>query len=411
VSCHQRRLHPTVCTAIAVLSCLGSTAELPAQYFNRAAFGGVEDEGFRRDFAIGNEYFLDRFSVVVPPPWWQRGLPWFADRFEYRLGSTSSTQFTLEGAYDQRFALDKTAGIGVHLLHSENRDWRFLRQALELDLLTSASTGLFVQAEPSAEKAEIDVSAGAWLWRAGDQGLRLMWTGVDLTSEKSRSFEYRRAAHAVMLTGAHGRGEDWRITWELGGQLPFQVEELATQESLRMERWIGSAEAHWRLAAQDWLVAAAELEWTRKEMRPAAVGGASTEDFDREFRQFRLEYWRDQPDRSWSVGVLHTNMAEDALRPFDPAGGQHGRRQEWFGIARLQLPIDGRLSFEPQVFAGYVSNRQDGAERQRHQRFEGKAAWNLRWDFSPHTTLVLVVSTQLDQWAFGGGGAQFSMRF
>lgn len=409
--CHPVALHAAFRAAILLLLCAWPAAALPAQFLNRAAFGGVDGEGFRRDFPLGNEYFLDRFSYVVPPPWWRRGLPWFGDRFEYRLGSTSSTQFTLEGAYDQRFALDETAGIGVHLLHSENRDWRFLRQAVELDLITSASTGLFVQAEPSAEKAEIDVSAGAWLWRHGDEGLRLLWTGVDLTAEKSRSFEYRRAAHAVMLTGAHGRGDDWRITWELGGQLPMEVEELATRESLRLWRWIGSAEAHWRVADRDWVVAAAELEVTQKQLRPAVLGGAATEDFDRGFRQFRLEYWRDEPDRPWSVGVLHTAMAEDALRPFDPAGGQRGRRQEWFGIARLQLPIDGRLSFEPQLFAGYVSNREDGAERLRHQRFEGKAAWNLRWDFSPNTTLVLVVSTQLDQLAFGGGGAQFSMRF
>ncbi len=386
-------------------------AVLPAQYLNRAAFGGVEAEGFRRDFPLGSEYFLDRFSYVVSPPWWRRGLPWFADRFEYRLGSTSSTQFTLEGAYDQRFALDESAGIGVHLLHSENRDWRFVRQAIELDLITSESTGVFVQAEPLAEKSEIDVSAGAWLWRAGDEGLRLMWTGVDLTAEKSRSFDYRRQAHALMLTGAHGGGEDWRLTWELGGQLPFVVEDTATRESLSMWRWIGSAESHWRLAERDWLVAAAELELTSKELRPATAGGAATEDFDRAFRQLRLEFWRDTPNRPWSVGVLHTAMNEDAARPFDPAGGQRGRRQEWFGIARLQLPVDGKLSFEPQLFAGYVSNRLDGVDRLRHQRFEGKVAWNLRWDFSPTTTLVLVVSTQLDEFAFGGGGAQFSMRF
>lgn len=39
-----------------------SAAGLPAQFLNRAAWLGSDEEGVRRDFAQGTEYFLDRFS-------------------------------------------------------------------------------------------------------------------------------------------------------------------------------------------------------------------------------------------------------------------------------------------------------------------------------------------------------------
>jgi hypothetical protein len=387
-------------------------AELPAQFVNRATWLGLDEESVRREFAQGPEYYLDRFGYVVLPPWWERGLPRFEDRVTYRLGSTSSTQFTVEGAFDQGVALGDGIGFRYHMLQSENRDTRFLRNAVELEAGFGARSAVFVQTELFAEKSAIDVSAGVWLWREAQQALRLMVTAVDAPSAKSREFEYRRDPYAVMASGAFGAPDGMRVAFEVGGQLPLEVAELATGAVTRLQRWIGGVDLHVPIGGPDWLVFGGELEWTWKELRAASPGDPLDEDFRRDYRQLRCEWWRDDERRPWSVGVLHTGLREDGLRPFDPGEDLLVRRDEWFGVVRVAVPTDGRLSFEPQLFAGHVRARfADGGGERHHDRFEGKVAWNARWDFSPRAWFAFSLTTQLDELAFGGGGAQLVVRF
>jgi hypothetical protein len=390
-------------------SCLLAVSTLPAQFVNRATWLGLQGEGVRRDFRQGGEYHLDRFSYVVPPPWWQRGLPRFGDRAAWALGSTSTSQFTIEGALDVRRDLGGGFGFGYHVLQSENRDTRFLRSAIELEYGTGAPQAVFVQSELFAEKGAIDASVGAWLFRRGDEALRVMATAVDAAAGKDAAVEHERAPWALMASGGFGDPDRRRFAFEIGWQLPFEVRDVGRGERLAMSRCIASADVHQRLGVRDWLVGAVELEWTDKALRPDAGPGPGTEDFARDFRQLRLEWWRDDTT-PWSLGVLHTGQREDGLRPFAPADDFRTRREEWFGVVRARLPVDGRLSFEPQVLAGHVDYRvQDPGDRRR-SRFEGKVSWNTRWDFSPRAALVVVVSAQLDEAAFGGGGADFVVR-
>jgi hypothetical protein len=125
----------------------------------------------------------------------------------------------------------------------------------------------------------------------------------------------------------------------------------------------------------------------------------------------RAEWWRDGP-LPWSIGVAHTHLDERGRRPNDPANDLVATRRDWLGIARLHWQVGEQLSFEPQVIAGNVQNRQvDGVNDIDDDRFEGKLAWNVRWDFGPDTVLAVYVSVELDQIGFGGGGAQFVARF
>lgn len=297
------------------------------------------------------------------------------------------------------------------MLQGENRDTRFLRNAVALEYALDEGTALFAQGELFADKSLIDVSVGAFLFRRDDDALRVMLTAVDWTSEKSRVVEYERAPYAAMLSGAFGDDDGVRLRFELGSQLPFTVRELDDGERLSMQRHIASATTHWRLAAQDVLVAAIEAEWTDKDLRPLDPAGALVEDFERTFAQARVEWWRDAP-LPWSVGVMHTHHDEDGVRPNDPASSLRTRRREWFGILRTRLAAGEKLSFEPQLFAGIVDDEyRDAGDARDEHRFEGKLSWNTRWDFNANAALSLLVSFQLDEPAFGGGGAQFVARF
>lgn len=403
-------LGPAVAVALAVVAA-GLAGDLRAQFVNRAVWLGAADEGVRRDFAQGTEYFLDRFSYVVVAPWWERDLPTFGNRVDYRLGSTSGTQFTVEGAIDHAIALGDEFTFRYHVLQGENRDVRFLRNAVELERSLGDSSAVFVQGEVFAEKSVIDVSAGAWLFRRDDDALRVMLTAVDWTAEKSREFEYERAPYATMISGAFGDPATHRLRFELGGQLPLEQRDLASDDRFALRRWIGSATSHLRLAQRDVLVTALEHESTAKRFRPGDPSSLSTEDFDREFVQARVEWWRDG-SIPWSLGALHTRHDEAGLRPDDPASDLRTRRREWFGVLRVRLRAGERLSFEPQAFAGVVDDEfRDGVGARDENRFEGKLAWNTRWDFSPTVALAAIVSFQLDEPAFGGGGAQFQARF
>lgn len=387
-----------------------AAAPSPAQFVNTAAWLGSEQEEVRRNFRQGTEYFLDRLSYVVTPPWWERGLPRFDDRLDYRVGSISATQFTIESALDLARELGDGFTVRYHMLQGENRDTRFLRHALDLDCALGEETALFAQVEPFADKSAIDVSLGAWLWRRDHQAVRVMATAVDWRNEKDSRIDYERDPYALLVAGVFGEPDAMRISFELASQMPFAVRQLDDGERLELQRHLASARCHLPLAASDWLVLAAETESTAKALQPGTTG-ASPEDFTRWFHQLRVEWWRDVTI-PWSAGFVHTWHDEDGIRSAAPAEDLRTRRREWLALARLQLPVQSRLSFEPQLLAGYVRDEfVDGTDARSRERFEGKLAWNTRWDFSAAATLALVVSVQLDEPAFGGGGVQFVARF
>lgn len=81
---------------------------------------------------------------------------------------------------------------------------------------------------------------------------------------------------------------------------------------------------------------------------------------------------------------------------------------------RAPAVADGGLSLEPQVLAGAVAFAEDtggGAAPIRSHAFEGKLSVGARWDFSPQASLLLSAAVQLDEAAFGGGGAQLRIVF
>ncbi|MFN3242591.1 MAG: hypothetical protein ACE37K_13895 [Planctomycetota bacterium] len=396
-------LLPTVALALA--------APTTAQFLNRAVWLGLDEEGVRRDFAQGREYYIDRMSYVTLAPWWDRGLQRFGNEVRYQLGSVSSRDFTIEGHIDHRIELGDGFSFRYHVLQGENRDTRFVRNAIGLEYELDDTTALFVQGTPFADKSAIDVSAGAWLWRRGDQALRVMLTSVDAPSDKSRTFEFERAPYGLQVAGAFGDADGHRLVFDVAAQLPFELRELDSGNHFEMERYIANLETHLHVDEDDRIVCAIEAEYADKMLRPVGDGDPLREHFDREFHQIRFEWWRDGP-QPWSIGFAHTYLSERGNRPNDPVNDLRALRSEWMGIVRYQLPIDGRLSFEPQLLAGNVRDRFfDGDGRRGSSRFEGKIAWNARWDFSPNVTLALIVSTQLDELAFGGGGAQFVARF
>lgn len=388
-----------------------ATAPIAAQWVNRATWLGVGEEGVRRDFRQDSEYFLHRASWAILPPWWDRGLLRYTDGVRYGFGSVTGSDFTFEGTIDVSTPLGDGFGFGYHVLQSEHRDARFLRSAVEFDHALGADTALFVQGELLADKELVDAGGGVWLLRRGDEALRAMVTLVDAPSRKGRAFTYERDPVALMLAGVFGDPASHRVVFEVGGQLPFEVRETGSAETFAMQRWIAAVEGRLALGGDDRLVLAAELEWTDKQVDSDAPGSPLVEDFRRDFRQLRAEWWRDG-ERPWSLGVLHVHQDERGLRPSDPAASLRARRDEWFAIARLALPLGEQLTFEPQLFAGVVQDRWfDGFEARDHHGFEGKIAWNARWAFSPRSWLALSVTTEIAEGEFGGGGAQFVTRF
>ena len=387
------------------------TAPATAQYLNRAVWLGSDEESFRRDFKQGTEYFLDRFGYVVAAPWHDRELTHYGNRADFRFGSTSGTQFTVEGRLDQRIDLGSGAAFRYHVLQGENRDARFLRNELAIEYELDDSTALFAQGSLFADKSVIDVSVGAWLFRRGDDALRVMLTAVDWTSEKSEDVEYTQAPWAVMVGGAFGDAGTHRLAFELSGQLPFEQRDRDLGDRLELQRWIGNVESRLRLDTHDVLVTAIESEWTDKNFLPLAATDPRREAFDRNFHQLRTEWFRDT-ETPWSIGALYTFHREDGRRDNDRAADLRTRREEWFGVLRTSWRASEKLSLEPNLFAGFVRDRfRDGVEERDENRFEGKINWNARWQFSPAVSLTLIVGTQLDELAFGGGGAQFVARF
>ncbi len=405
--------HPS---PLAVLFVAATTAApATSQFVNRATWLGVEEESIRTDFKRGAEYFLDRQGYVVLPPWWNRGLAWFDNKIQYTGGSTSTSELSLEGSVDYRHALGSGFTFGYHMLQSENRDTRFLRTAIEMEYELDDESAAFVQAELFAEKSVVDLSVGAWLFRREAQALRIMLTSVDAPSRKGERIEYTRDPYALQLAGAFGKPDGHRVAFDIGGQLPLEFrddvdEDDVVDREFEIHRWIVRAQTHLRLNERDWIVGAADIEWTEKEQRGFG-GGFQNEDFRRDFRDLRIEWWRDG-DVPWSVGVSHIHLVEDGIAPGPLINSLRGRRSEWMAIGRVQVPLSEQFSFEPTVLAGTVRRTvQDSNEDFHVDDFEGKIAMNGRYDFSPSASIVFQIGVQLDEPGFGGGGIQFVSRF
>src|SRR5690606_31615109 len=127
-----------------------------------------------------------------------------------------------EGHLDHRLDLGDDVAFHYHVLQGENRDTRFVRNVIGLEYALDATTALFVQGTPFADKEQIDVSVGAWLWRRDDEALRFMLTAVDAPNEKSQLAVYERAPYGLHLAGAFGDPLGLRVAFELGAQLPFE---------------------------------------------------------------------------------------------------------------------------------------------------------------------------------------------
>lgn len=401
---------PTVAASVrlfALLPAVGIAAPASAQFVNRAVWLGFDEEGVRREFRQGSEYYLDRLSYVVAPPWADRELRWFDDGARYAFGSVSAREFTFEGRIDHHVGLGDGVAFHYHVLQSEHRDARFDTTAIGLELQLGAERALFVQGTPFADKSQIDVSAGAWWLRQPHASLRTMLTLVDAPADKSEVVDYERPPYGLHAAGVFGSAERLRVAFELGAQLPMRAVRLADGARFDLARTIGIGELRAPLSEHDRLLVAAEAESTDKRLRPVSAGDPLREHFDREFRQIRIEWWRDAA-RPWSIGIVHTRLDEHGRRPNDPDRDLRTQRREWFGVLRCRYGIHERLFFEPQVFAGQVDYEfRDGVLLRDQARFEGKVAWNVGWEFSPRASLVLIVGTQLDELAFGGGGAQF----
>ena len=363
-----------------------------AQFLNRAVWLGSEEEGIRRDFEQGTEYFLDRMSYVHAAPWWERGLSRFGNEAQVRFGSVTGSEFSVESHLDHRVALGEGLSFGYHVLQGETRDTRFLRNAIGLEYELGDDTALFAQGTLLADKENIDVSVGAWLSRRENSQLRVMLTLVDAPSDKGRSFEYLDAPYGLQIAGAFGDPDSHRLAFDLGAQLPFTLRDNASNDRFELERYIGRLAGQIRLGTDDWLYGSLESEYTDKSLRPLAANAPTLEHFDRQFHQVRVEWWRDGR-LPWSAGVVHTYHAEDGVRPNDPTNNLRTQRREWMATLRVRLRIDDKLSFEPQVLAGHVRDFfRDGTQARDISDFEGKISWNTRWDFSPNATLALIVS-------------------
>jgi hypothetical protein len=326
---------------------------------------------------MGPEYVLDRFGYVVRPPWRDRDLALFASGVGYDLGSVTGSEFTIEGRFAQTADLGSGVAFRYLALQSEHRDTRFLRNTVELECRGEGGGGgvaPFVQAELFAEKESIDASLGAWLARTDDAEVRAMVTLVDAPNGKSERIDVEVDPIGVLLSGACGRRGAHRVAFELAGQLPFRVRDLDEGARLGMYRWLLAGQARAAVGAEDWLIAAAELEWTDKDYRPDAAGDPREEEFGRDYQQVRLEWWRDVEPVPWSVGVVFTHMDELGRRPNDPANSLAIRRQEWMAVGRLQWPTAACRSNRRCSRARSHSPRTPAAALRRSDRTPSKAS-------------------------------------
>jgi hypothetical protein len=392
-------------------------APASAQFVNPALWLGDEHEAFRRDYAQGPEYFLDRAAYVDRPPWWfAGGLDPFQDRLSAAAGSVSSRELIVEAAANVGVDMGRGFVSRFHYLQSEHQTARFQRFALGIDKAVSDSTAVFVQLEGTAAKSRSDLSLGLELSGSDRSAHRLSFTLVDFSRGKSDEFEYERMPYGLLFAGSFGDAEGHDLAYELGVQLPFVERDLATGELLGMRRTVGSVEARARLGPRDRLILGLEGELTSKSLEPDAHGATTTENADIELARLKSEWWhRGALEREYSIGAWYLTLEEDYERPDDPDGSAATRRRELMLFALAHFPLGGAWSLEPYVMGGRVELESSGPDLEPvgvdHDGFQGKCGLPLRYFFSEYAWMRVDLSMQLEEFAFAGGAVQLVASF
>lgn len=394
--------------SLALLALLAAPAR--AQFLNRAVWLGDEREPFRRDYVQDVEYFVNRWAIVDAPPWWDRGTP-FGDRIAVASGSVNSRELTTEAAADLAYELGRGFHARLDYLQSEHQTTRFERLAFGLERGLGERGTLFAQIEGTTDKSRADLSLGVQL-DAGERGRhRLGLTLVDFAAGQSASLDYAERPYGLLAAGQVLAGDDLRVAYELGLQLPFEQRDALEGTSLELWRAIGSVEAVARLSERDSLRVGLGGERTSKSRAPLEGAAVEHEDGNIELARVEAEWWRSGAGgREYALGAWFLALDEAYVPSSAPALTQATRRREVMLTARTRLPLDAAWSFEPYAVGGRVDlDRVDPAladGAQRELGFQGRCGVPLRYDFSERAWLRLDLSMQLDQLAFGGAAVQ-----
>ena len=209
--------------AVALGLCLCLFAEIAfAQYLNRALYLGRGEEEVRRNYNQDFEYYLDRFSFLDMPPWWNERLEPFRNRFFAGGGSVSSADLTLEGQLNLTLPIGKGVSVGFYYLESENQANQYQRVAPALDYQFSSNMSVFALLEGTVEKEEDDLSFGMQLFHTQHGRTRIMLTFADFSDDKSQEFKYEKKPYGLMVSGDYRWDGGSEIYYEASGQLPFE---------------------------------------------------------------------------------------------------------------------------------------------------------------------------------------------
>jgi hypothetical protein len=390
-------------------------ASSPAQYLNRALYQGRGEEDVRRNFNQDIEYYLDRFSFVDMPPWWNERLEPFRNRFDVVGGSVSSADLTLEAQLNLTMPLGKGFSAGFYYLESENQANQYQRIAPAFEYQLSPAMSVFAMLEGNAEKEDADLSFGMNLFHTERGRTRIMFTSVDFSDGKSQEFVYTKKPYGLMVSGDYRWDSGSEVYYEAGAQLPFEQRFLNDSELFSMRRVIALGEGRYAISGRDKLVLAVYTEFTQRSLQPGDTGSPLTEDFDGNMQRMRLEWWRKISDDSqWSTGLSWLRLRNEGVRINDPGQNLEEHRNELLYLARVRFRLTGFALFEPNIWAGYVDyqNQLGGVTVNRaFDGFQGKIGLPLILRFSKDALLSLNPTFQLDQLSFGGGSVQFQAKF
>lgn len=369
----------------------------------------------RRNFVQDTEYYLDRYSFVDLPPWWNERLEPFRNRLFGAGGSVSSADLTLEAQLNLTLPLGKDFSAGFHYLESENQTNQYQRVAPALEYQLSPATSVFAMIEGTVEKEEADMSFGMNLFHTERGRTRIMFTSVDFSDGKSQKFEYSKKPYGLMVSGDYHWDGGSEVYYEAGVQLPFEQRFLIDDEQFSMWRVIALGETRYALSGRDKLVLAVYTEFTKKSLEPDDTGSPLAEDFDGDMQRMRLEWWRKvSDDYQWSTGLSWLRLRNEGVRINDPAQHLEEHRNELLYLARVRIRLTGLVLFEPNIWAGYVDyhNQLGGVTvNKSFDGFQGKIGLPLVLRFSKQALLTINPTFQLDQLSFGGGSVQFQAKF
>ncbi|MEN8129831.1 MAG: hypothetical protein ABFS45_06475 [Pseudomonadota bacterium] len=369
----------------------------------------------RRNFEQDTEYYLDRFSFVDLPPWWNERLEPFRNRFFVAGGSVSSADLTLEAQLNLALPLGKGFSAGFHYLESENQTNQYQRVAPALEYQLSPATSVFAMIEGTVEKEEADMSFGMNLFHTERGRTRLMFTFVDFSDGKARDFEYTKNPYGLKVSGDYRWDGGSEIYYEADAQLPFEQRLLIDDELFSMWRVIALGETRFALSGRDKLVVAVYFEFTQKALEPGDMDSPLAEDFDGDMERMRLEWWRKvSNDYQWAMGLSWLRLRNEGARINDPAQNLEEHRNELLYVARVRIRLTGFALFEPNIWAGYVDyqNQLGGVTvNKSFDGFQGKIGLPLVLRFSKEALFSINPTFQLDQLSFGGGSVQFQAKF